>query len=69
MSEKKETSTTLKRSWFQEMKAEFGKISWLNRAALIKQSVAVIVSSVIIGLVIAGVDIAFAYLLEFVLVK
>ena len=35
----KETSTTLKRSWTQELKSEFGKIKWLDRKTLAKQSV------------------------------
>ncbi len=68
MSENKKTSTTLKRSWFQEMKAEFGKITWLDRESLVKQSIAVIVSAIVVGLIIAGVDVAFAEGLKYILV-
>ena len=57
MSKKEETSSpSLKRSWFQELKAEFGK----TKDKLVRQSAAVIVISVILGFIIAGVD----YLLQ-----
>ena len=58
---KEETSSpSLKRSWFQELKAEFGKITWPTKDKLVRQSAAVIVISVILGFIIAGVD----YLLQ-----
>lgn len=57
MSKSKETSSpSLKRSWFQGLKAEFGKIVWPTKASLARQSVVVIVISVILGFIIAGVD-------------
>lgn len=57
MSKNKETSSpALKRSWFQELKAEFGKIVWPAKASLAKQSVVVVVAAVILGFLIAGVD-------------
>lgn len=57
MSKNNETSSpTLKRSRFQEMKAEFSKITWPTKASLARQSVVVIVASVILGFIIAGVD-------------
>lgn len=57
MSKNKETSSpALKRSRFQEMKAEFGKITWPTKSSLLKQSVVVVVASVILGFIIAGVD-------------
>ena len=55
-SNKEEKSNTLKRSWFQELKGEFKKITWLDRKSLARQSFAVIVSSVVLGCVIAIVD-------------
>ncbi len=49
MSKKEETSSpSLKRSWFQELKAEFGKITWPTKDKLVRQSAAVIVISVIL---------------------
>lgn len=57
MSKNRETSSpALKRSWFQELKAEFGKIIWPTRASLVKQSILVIIVAVILGFLIAGVD-------------
>ena len=51
----KET-TALKKSWTQELKGEFKKITWLDRTTLFKQSAVVIVSTVILGAIIAVVD-------------
>ena len=56
MSEKKETSPALKRSWFQELKAEFGKISWPNKNDLLKETAVVLVSAILIGCIIVVVD-------------
>ncbi len=56
MSKKEETSTTLKRSWFQELKGEFKKISWLDKSSLAKQSCVVVVSTILLGCIIAIVD-------------
>lgn len=56
MSKSEENSKTLKRSWFQELKGEFKKITWLDRKSLARQSFAVILSSVVLGCMIAIVD-------------
>lgn len=56
MSKKEKTSTTLKRSWFQELKGEFKKITWLDKSSLAKQSCVVIVTTIILGCIIAVVD-------------
>ena len=55
-SSNEEKSNTLKRSWFQELKGEFKKITWLDRKSLARQSFAVILSSVVLGCLIAIVD-------------
>ena len=55
-SSKEEKSNTLKRSWFQELKGEFRKFSWLDKSSLASQSFAVVVSSVVLGCIIAIVD-------------
>ena len=55
-SSNEEKSNTLKRSWFQELKGEFKKITWLDKNSLARQSFAVVVSSVVLGCVIAIVD-------------
>lgn len=58
MAKKEETSSSpaLKRSWFQELKGEFGKITWPTKDRLKKESILVIVASVVLGFLIAGVD-------------
>ncbi|MBR6402710.1 MAG: preprotein translocase subunit SecE [Eubacterium sp.] len=56
MSEKKEASPALKRSWFQELKAEFGKISWPKRNDLFKEAAVVLVSAILIGVIIVIID-------------
>ena len=42
--------------FFSGVKAEFSKIIWPNRNATIKQSVAVVVISVVVGVIIAILD-------------
>ncbi|MDD6327930.1 MAG: preprotein translocase subunit SecE [Eubacteriales bacterium] len=57
MSNNKETSSpALKRSWFQELKTEFGKINWPSKQSLKRRSIAVIIIAVILGFLIAGID-------------
>ncbi len=67
-SEKKETSPALKRSWFQELKLEFGKVTWPNGKSVAKQSVAVILAAIVLGFLIAGVDWLLSIGLSFILV-
>ena len=55
-SSNEEKSNTLKRSWFQELKGEFRKITWLDKNSLARQSVAVVISSVVLGCILAIVD-------------
>ena len=56
MSEKKQTSPSLERSWFQELKSEFGKITWPTRKKLGKETVVVLVIAILLGCIIAIVD-------------
>lgn len=44
------------KSWFKGLKAEFGKINWATKEDITKQTVAVVVVSVILGLFIAVAD-------------
>ena len=53
MSEEKKAPKT---SWFTGLKAEFRKIIWPTRETIILQTVAVVVVTIILGLIIAGVD-------------
>ena len=45
-----------KKSWFKGLKAEFKKIIWPDKKTLVKETVAVIVCSVLLGGIIAIVD-------------
>ena len=45
-----------KKSWFKGLKAEFKKIIWPDKKTLAKQTVAVIVCSVLLGAIIAIID-------------
>ena len=50
------TDVTPKKSWFEGLKAEFRKIIWSNRQDLVKQTTAVVVVSVVLGIIIALLD-------------
>lgn len=50
-----------KKSWFKGLKSEFKKIVWPDKESLVKESAAVIVITVILGLVIALIDMAVEY--------
>ncbi len=54
-----------KTSWFEGLKAEFGKISWPAKEPLAKQTVAVIAVSVVVGLVITILDTFIQYGIDF----
>ena len=56
---------TKKKSWFKGLKAEFKKIIWPDKKTLAKQTVAVIISSVILGAIIAVVDALIQYGIDF----
>lgn len=54
--EKAKKPKTKKTGWFKGLKTEFKKIIWPDRKTLVKQTVAVIVCSLLIGILIAIVD-------------
>ena len=54
-----------KKSWFKGLKAEFKKIIWPDKKTLVKQTVAVITCSVILGAIIAVVDALIQYGIDF----
>ncbi len=55
-SEKKGTSPALKRSWFQGLKSEFGKITWPTKNKLAKEAVVVLVIAILLGCLIVVID-------------
>lgn len=44
------------KGWFKGLKAEFSKIAWATKEDVTKQTVAVVVVSVILGALIALID-------------
>ena len=52
-------------TWFKGLKAEFRKIIWPDSASLARQSVAVIITSVVVGLLIAIIDVGVQYGVDF----
>lgn len=59
------TEKAKKTSWFKGLKAEFKKIIWPDKKTLAKQTVAVTVCSVILGAIIAIVDVIVKYGIDF----
>lgn len=56
MGETKSAKSTEKKSFFSNVKAEFGKIIWPNKNTVAKQSFAVIVITAILSAFIALLD-------------
>ena len=50
------TEKAPKKSWFKGLKTEFNKIIWPDKESLAKQSVAVIIVTVIIGVIVSILD-------------
>lgn len=48
---------TKKQSFFKNVQIEFKKVSWPDRKTMLKQSVAVVAISVVMGVVIAIIDV------------
>ena len=43
-------------TWFEDLKTEFKRIIWLDRSTVVKQTTATVIVSVIVGLLIAVLD-------------
>ena len=56
-----------KKSFFKGLKAEFKKIIWPDKETVGKQTAAVLVCSVALGLIIALLDLIIKYGLSFIL--
>lgn len=57
----KNTEKTQKTSWFTGLKTEFSKIIWPDKKSLTRQTVAVVIVSLILGLIIAMMDVVIQY--------
>ena len=51
--------------WFQGLQAEFRKISWPDRDTLVKETVTVTVVAVVLGIIIATLDMILQYGINF----
>ncbi|MBR5584225.1 MAG: preprotein translocase subunit SecE [Lachnospiraceae bacterium] len=60
------TEKKQKKSWFKGLKGEFKKIIWPDKKTLAKQTVAVTVFSVVLGMIIAVVDALIQYGIDFI---
>lgn len=56
-----------KKSWFKGLKAEFNRIVWPDKETLAKQTTAVVVISLFLGLVIAFLDLIIKFGLRFLI--
>lgn len=61
-----DNSSENKEKFFDGVKAEFRKVSWPDPSSLGKQTAAVIVISVLVGALIAVLDMAFQYGFNFI---
>ena len=55
------TEKAKKTSWFKGLKAEFKKIIWPDKKTLARQTTAVVAVSVILGALIAVIDVILRY--------
>lgn len=65
MGENENKNSVQKESWFEGVKAEFAKIVWPTKETLARQTTAVVVVSVIVGLIIALLDTLIQYGVNF----
>ena len=56
-----------KPSFWKGLKAEFNKIAWETRENVTKQTISVVVVSVIVGIIIAVLDMILQYGIDFVI--
>lgn len=50
------TEKAPKKSWFKGLKSELKKIVWPDKESVTKQSVAVIIVTIVLGVIIFGLD-------------
>ena len=62
-----QTEKAPKTSWFSGLKQEFRKIYWTDRKSVVKQTIAVVSVSVVVGLIIAVLDWMIQYGVDFLL--
>ena len=65
MGETEKNTSVPKESWINGVKAEFSKIIWPTKETLARQTTAVVIVSVIVGLIIAILDTIIQYGVNF----
>ena len=65
MGQTEKVEKTPKTSWFVGLKAEFAKIFWPDRKTVVRQTIAVVSVSIVVGLIIALMDWAIQYGVDF----
>lgn len=63
----KTTDKSPKKSWWKGLKAEFKKIIWPDRESLTKQSLAVVVATLVLGVIISLLDTGIKFLIDLVI--
>ena len=63
---KSASDTAPKKSWFKGLKSEFKKIMWEDRKTITRQTTAVVVISLILGLVITVIDTILQFGIDFI---
>ena len=61
----KKEKVAKKPSFWKGLKSEFKKITWPTKKDVMKQTVVVAIISVIVGLLIAGIDLLIKYGMDF----
>lgn len=54
------------KKWFQGLKAEFHRIIWPDKDTLVKETVTVTVVSIVLGIIIATLDMIIQYGIKFI---
>ena len=54
-------------SWFKGLKAEYKKVIWPGKDDVIRQTIAVVVVSFVVGVVIAVLDMGLQYGIDFII--
>ncbi len=65
MADSAKKEKTSKPSFFKGVKAEFKKIIWPDKESLLKQSIAVVCISFVVGVIIAILDFVMKYGVDF----
>ena len=66
MGDSANTEKTKKPGFFKGVKSEFKKITWPDKKSLLKQTVAVVLTTIVLGVLIAVFDFVIQYGVEFI---